>query len=132
MEYDERPRLYASDREFAQVLYQTNLKHRNYGLPTYETGNAIDETDVDVWGENITSYHPGMSYADTQDGVRDNNYCHSCCDKSSIVPMVSYQWLISRRLFPLMARSFRNDLFSSNPADPFNVICQQINRGRIE
>ena len=65
MEYDERPRLYASDREFAQVLYQTNLKHRNYGLPTYETGNAIDETDVDVWGENITSYHPGMSYADT-------------------------------------------------------------------
>jgi len=45
MEYDERPRLYAEDKEFAYELYQLNIKLREIGGVEYVTGNTIDDTE---------------------------------------------------------------------------------------
>lgn len=83
-EYDERPRLYSSDREFANVLYQTNLKNKQMGWDEYEDGGVINETDITRYGDTLTSYHPGYTF---------NGTLAAGWEGTTGIPNPSYGWL---------------------------------------
>ena len=86
LEYDERPRLFESDKEFSAELYQLNLKMRNLGLDTYSDGNAIDETLVSTWGETLVNSHPGY-------GTVTNASLEAGWEATVGIPNPSYAWL---------------------------------------
>ena len=55
-EFDERPRLYLNDKEFAERLYQLNLKIGEIGGVKYETGNTVDDSDLATAYPTHTGY----------------------------------------------------------------------------
>lgn len=62
LEFDERERLYFDDVEFAEELYQLNLKLTSLLYSTYEIGNSISDSDYKL-KEKITN-HPGYIFND--------------------------------------------------------------------
>ena len=65
-EFDLRDRLYwyppgnIGDREFADELYQLNLRLKNKGLPQYKTGSVINDALF-----TPSAYHPGYNFNGT-------------------------------------------------------------------
>jgi len=62
LEFDERERLYFDDVEFAEELYQLNLKLTSLLYTTYEIGNSISDSNYKL-KEKITN-HPGYIFND--------------------------------------------------------------------
>ena len=65
-EFDLRDRLYwypptsTGDREFADELYQLNLRLKNKGMPLYKTGSVINDSLF-----SPSTHHPGYTYSNT-------------------------------------------------------------------
>lgn len=80
-EYDERPRLYQDDLEFAEQLYQLNIKLQEIGGVKYETGNTIDDTAL----ANAYPGHPGYDQI--------NVTLSAGWENVQGIPNPSYTWL---------------------------------------